>query len=240
MTIRTEQLSYEADGLTMVGHYYADEAAPPRSGVLVFPDARGLDEFAKTSARRLAALGYAALACDLYGGGRFIADVAEAIALATPLAQNPASARRRCNAALGALAARSGVEGARVAAIGYCLGGNMAVELARSGAPIVAAVGFHGGMVPPSIEDSRKIQGKVLICTGAEDPYIPAEQRAAFVEDMRAAGVDWRLHLYGRIYHSFTNPESDSLGMPDRSRYDAGADARSWAEMLALFGEVFD
>jgi dienelactone hydrolase len=240
MTIRAETLSYQVEGLTMVGDYYVDDAAAgPRPGILVFPDARGMDEFTRERARRLAGLGFAALAGDLYGDGRYIDDSDEAIAFAMPLAQKPESARARAGAAFDALAARAEVDGAKMAAIGYCFGGNIAVELARGGADIVAAVGFHGGAVPPSPADSRKIKGKLLICTGAEDPFIPLEMRAAFEKDMREAGVDWRMHIYGRVYHSFTVPGIDERGELDRLRYDAGADARSWAEMLALFEEVF-
>lgn len=240
MAIRTEKLAYEIDGLTMVSDFYVDDAqAGPRPGVLVFPDARGMDDFTRERAKRLAGFGFATLAGDLYGDGRFIEDVDEAIGIAFPLAQEPEKGRARAAAGLAALVARPEVDGSKTAAMGYCFGGNMSVELARSGADIAAAIGFHGGVVPPAPADSRRIKGKVLICTGAADPYIPPEMRAAFEKDMGDAGVDWRMHVYGGVYHSFTNPGADDLGLPDKSRYDARADARSWQEMLKLLEEVF-
>jgi dienelactone hydrolase len=240
MAIAAKRLTYVADGVTMIGDFFADGSqAAARPGVLVYPDARGLDDVARRSARRLAEVGFAALACDLYGDGRYIADADEAIALARPMAQNPQVARRRAQASFDALVGQTGVDPRKVAAIGYCFGGNIAVELARGGADLLASIAFHGGVVAPSPDESRKIKGKVLICTGAEDPYITVEQRAAFEKDMSQSGVDWRMHVYGQVFHSFTNPEADKIGKPEASRYDAGADARSWTEMLSLLQEVF-
>lgn len=240
MTLQRQSLTYEADGLSMVSHFYFDDERPgPRPGILVFPEAFGLGEHAKSCAERLARLGYAALACDLHGEGKVYADLAEVMGLLGPLRQDPARIRARAQGGLDALVARPEVDGSKVAAIGYCFGGTMALELARGGAPIAAAVGFHSGLATAAPEDARNIRGKVLVCIGADDPGIPPEQRAAFEQEMRAGGVDWRMHLYGGVVHSFTNPNADKLGRPEFARYDAGADARSWSEMMALFEEVF-
>jgi len=240
MAVRSETLAYEADGLAMVSHFYVDDAtAGPRPGILVFPEAFGLGEHAKSRAERLAGLGYAALACDLHGQGRIVASLEEVMGLIGPMMQNPAGTRARAQGALEALRARPEVDGTKVAAIGYCFGGTMALELARSGAAILAAVGFHSGLATARPEDAKNIRGKVLVCIGADDPGVPPEQRAAFETEMRAGGVNWRMHLYGGVVHSFTNPEAEKLGRPEFARYDARADARSWAEMMALFGEAF-
>ncbi len=124
-----------------------------------------------------------------------------------------------------------------MAAIGYCFGGTLSLELARSGAPLGAVVGFHSGLATTRPEDASAITGKVLVCIGADDPIIPPEQRADFEAEMRAAGVDWQMHLYGGAVHSFTNPAAD--GSMPAIKYDAAADARSWQAMLDLFAEVF-
>jgi dienelactone hydrolase len=153
--------------------------------------------------------------------------------------ENPEATRARARGGFDALVTRSEVDTARIAAIGYCFGGTMALELARSGAPLSAAIGFHSGLATARPQDARNIKGKVLACIGADDPGIPPEQRMAFEQEMRAAGVDWQMHLYGGVVHSFTNPAADKLGQPDFARYDAGADARSWSAMMALFAEVF-
>jgi len=240
MTLRSEILTYQADGLTMVSHYYVDGGRTDRRpGILVFPEAFGLGEHAKSRAQRLAELGFAALACDLHGDGQLYEDLTEARGLIADLRANPQRTRARARGALDALTSHSEVDPAKLAAIGFCFGGTMALELGRSGAPISAIVGFHSGLATVAPQDAKNIRAKVLVCIGADDPGIPADQRAAFEKEMREGGVDWRLHLYGGVVHSFTNQQADRLGMPDFARYDAGADARSWAEMRALFDEVF-
>lgn len=115
----------------------------------------------------------------------------------------------------------------------------MALELARSGAPIVAAMGFHSGLKTTRPEDAKHIRGKVLVAIGADDPGIDMEQRNQFEREMRAGGVDWQVHAYGGVVHSFTNIHADRLGRPDFARYSALADARSWASMRELFNEAF-
>jgi len=147
--------------------------------------------------------------------------------------------RGRCRAALDALAARPGTDPGRLAAIGYCFGGAAAIELARDGADLACVAVFHSGFidsVPP--EDDRVIRGKLLICQGAEDPIITAEQRDAFTGRMTAAGIDWQMHLYGGVGHSFTNRGIDAWNIPCFVYHEA-ADRRSWAALLALFDEVF-
>jgi dienelactone hydrolase len=210
-----------------------------RPGILVFPEASGLGEHAKSRAERLAGLGYVALACDLHGGGEVIDDMEKVMGLIGPLRGDPRRIRARAQGGLKALLARSEVDPAHVAAIGYCFGGTMALELARGGADIAGVVGFHSGLATAASQDAHQIKGKVLVCIGADDPGIDAEQRKGFEEEMRAGKVDWQMNIYGGVVHSFTNPAAERLGRPEFARYDAKADARSWAEMRAFFSEIF-
>ena len=238
--MRTQAVTYEADGLDMIGHLYRDEDGPSRRpGVLVFPEAFGLGDHAKRRAGRLARLGYVALACDLHGDGKVVGDLDEARSLLGPLRADPARIRARAAGGLAALKGRAEVDPTRIAAIGFCFGGTMALELARSGADLAGVVGFHSGLSTAAPQDARNIRGKVLVCIGADDPGIPLEQRIAFETEMREGGVDWQMNVYGGAVHSFTNPEADSRGRPEMARYDGKADARSWAEMCAFFEEIF-
>ena len=129
------------------------------------------------------------------------------------------------------------VDPARVAAIGYCFGGTMSLELARSGVDLKAAIGFHSSLGTARPEDAANITAKVLVCVGADDPMIPVEQRSAFEAEMRAGKVDWRMNLYGGAAHSFTNPNAGQMGMPG-IEYHQLTDERSWRAMLDLFAEV--
>ena len=239
-----ETLTYQADGLTMRSQlFFAPEGAAPgggkRAGVLVFPEAFGLGEHAVGRARRLAELGYVALACDLHGEGRMADGLEEAIGLLQPLFADPSRTRARAAGGLQALTARAEVDAGRVASIGFCFGGTMSLELARSGAALAAVVGFHSGLGTAAPKtDAKAIRARVLVCIGADDPMIPVEQRTEFEAEMRDAGVDWQMHLYGKTVHSFTNQAAAARNMPDAIRYSPEADARSWAAMQQLFGET--
>ena len=234
-----ETLAYQADGLAMQSQLFFEPASGPRPGVLVFPEAFGLGAHAISRAERLAALGYVALACDLHGNGRVIDNLQEAIEALQPLFADPSRTRARADGGLQALAARPGVNPSRVAAIGFCFGGTMSLELARLGADLKAVVGFHSGLATAAPKtDANSIKARVLVCIGADDPMIPLNQRAEFEAEMREAGVDWQMHVYGNTVHSFTNPEAAKRNMPDAIRYSPESDARSWAAMQQLFSET--
>ncbi len=234
-----ETLTYQADGLSMQSQLFFEPASTPRAGVLVFPEAFGISEHAISRAQRLATMGYVALACDLHGDGKLIDDLEQAIGALKPLFADPSRTRARAAGGLQALTARSEVDAARVAAIGFCFGGTMALELARSGAQLAAVTGFHSGLGTAAPKtDARAIKARVLVCIGADDPMIPADQRAEFEAEMRDAGIDWQMHLYGKTVHSFTNQAAAKRNMPDAIRYSPEADARSWASMEELFSET--
>jgi dienelactone hydrolase len=237
--MQDEIISYEVGNLTLKSRFFAQTGGEPKAGVLVFPEAFGLGEHAISRAERLAKLGYAALACDIHGDGRFTPDLDEAMGLLKPLYENTALMRARGLASLRALLARQEVDATRVASIGFCFGGTMSLELGRSGAEIKAIVGFHSGLstTAPST-DASAIRGRVLICIGADDPFIGPRERANFEAEMRSANVDWQMHLYGGTVHSFTNRKADERGKPGAMRYSAGADERSWASMQQLFSET--
>ena len=237
--MKTETLNYQADGLDMVGTLVVpDDASTPRPGVLVFPHAFGPGAHSRGKAEQIAALGYVALECDLYGnaGTGTMERLGE---LLKPMRESSATVRARTLGPLKALSARPEVDATRIAAIGFCFGGTMAFELALAGADIRAAIGFHSGLTVTSPGDAKAIEGKVLAMVGADDPSIPAEAREAFGKMLGDAGVDYTLTVYGGVVHSFTDPGADHLGRPEFARYDANADRRSWAQMSDLLAEVF-
>jgi dienelactone hydrolase len=234
-----EIVTYSADGATMRSQFFVAAGGGRKPTVLVFPEAFGLGEHALTKAERLAGMGYAVLAADYYGDGKTAGSLDEAIGMMGPVAATADITRARGMAALRALAARPEADAARMAAIGFCFGGTMALELARAGAPLRAVAGFHSGLGTkgPAVAPGS-IQPRILACIGADDPMIPPEQRAAFEAEMRDAGADWQLHIYGGTVHSFTNPAATDPAMAHAVRYNPVADARSWAAMETLFAET--
>jgi dienelactone hydrolase len=178
--VHTTDIEYVHEGTRLVGRLAVDDDTPGlRPGVLIAHDAAGLGDHPRDTARRLAELGYAAFALDYYGDGELLApeQVGERFG---QLAGNPDRARALARAGLDVLLASGYVDPQRLAAIGYCFGGTLALELARSGAELAAVVGFHSGLATSRPEDASNIRGKVLVCIGADDPIIPPEQRAAF------------------------------------------------------------
>jgi dienelactone hydrolase len=223
----------------MSSQVFYETEARQRPGVLVFPEAFGLGAHALSRAERLAQMGYVALACDLHGDRRNIMDLQEVMTVVGALRAQVVRIRARALAGLNELSKRAEVDPGKIAAIGFCFGGTMALELARSGANVAAVVGFHSGLATVAPQDACNIKGKVLVCLGGDDAGIPFDQRKAFEEEMRAGKVDWQMNVYGGVVHSFTNPDAHKAGRPEQLRYDAKADARSWREMHALLEEVF-
>jgi dienelactone hydrolase len=235
--MREETVTYDADGVTLKSRLFCKEHEGSRPAVLVFPEAFGLSDHALSRAQRLAEMGYASLACDIHGNGLLFKQLDEAVGLLKPLYDDRKRMRARGLAALELLTQRKEVDPRRVASIGFCFGGTMSLELARGGADIKAVVGFHSGLAT-NAPSPRPIRSRILVCIGADDPFIVPDERAAFEAEMRKAGADWQMHLYGGTVHSFTNREADGRGRPEAMRYSAESDARSWASMQELFSRT--
>jgi dienelactone hydrolase len=204
----------------------------------VFHEGVGLEDFVMAKARQLAGLGYVALAADMFGERRQARNLQEVATVVGGLRAEPERLRARAHAALATLAGRPEVDATRLAAIGFCFGGSVVLELARSGADVKAAVSFHGmlGTKIPAAEG--QVRASILVLTGADDPLVPVDQIAAFENEMRAAKVaDWQVVSYGNVLHGFANPAADG-SMMRTAMYDEKADRRSWQAMQNLLAEV--
>ena len=239
MPIQTQDVDYSSDAATLRGYLaFDDSAAERRPGVLVFHEGLGLGDFAMARARMLAELGYVALAADMFGGRRQARNLQEVAKFVGDLRSQPETLRARGRAALAMLAALPQVDTSRLAAIGFCFGGSIVLELAREGADLKAVVSFHGVLTTRTPAVAGKVKASVLVLTGAEDPLAPPDQVKAFEDEMRAAHVpDWQVISYGNTLHGFTNPAVDD-SMMRTALYSAQADRRSWASMRSLLEEV--
>ncbi len=236
--MRAESLEYKDGDVTLRGFVALDDQSNhKRPGILVMPEAFGLGKQAKDRALRLASLGYAALAGDPYGNGLEVSDLQEAIKHAGAIREDNNKFRQRIRAGLDALMALPQVDTDRLVVMGYCMGGSCSLEMARDGAPLKGVVSFHGALETQSPAEPGKVQAKVLVCHGADDPFVPVEHVTAFEEEMTKAGVDWQVISYGGTVHSFTNPEAD--GSIEGICYNKQADERSWQAMQAFFDEIF-
>lgn len=228
-----ETLAY-ADGDVALNGLLYRPAGAPRAAILVFPTIANVTANIERKAAALARAGYLALIADFYG--QPVADFAASRPLAEALRADPQRYRARLAAALAALR-RVADAASPAAAIGFCMGGQAALELARSGADIRLAASFHGLLDTALPAAPGAIRARLLVCHGDADPMVPRSQVAAFQQEMDTAGADWHLHVYAGVRHGFTDPDSDARGM-DAVRYDASADRQSWAALTGLLDEL--
>ena len=229
--ITVRSVAYQLDGQSYESRLAFDaDHKGPRPGLLMAPNWMGVSAGAEEIAKSVAAKGYVVLIADLYGQS--------AGAAMMPLKNDRALLRKRMQAAFEQLQGQgeAAVDTSKLASFGFCFGGCCALELARTGAPVKAAVSFHGTLDTPNVNDAKTIKGSVLVLHGASDPLVPKEQLPAFEEEMNAAGVDWQLLSYGGAVHSFTDPHAN---VPGKMMYDAKTAARAFTSMHNLLDEVF-
>jgi dienelactone hydrolase len=237
--VRTKVVEY-SQGKTALEGYLAwdDTVKGPRPGVLVVHEWTGLGTYVESRAVQLAKLGYVAFCADIYGKGVRPSTPEAAGKTSTIYKNDRTLTRERVEAGLAQLRANPLVDQGRIAAIGYCFGGMVALELARSGANIAGVVVFHGDLSNPTPADDANIKCKVLALQGGDDPFVTQQDVESFESHMRAAGVNWQVNQYGGAVHSYTNPDSGN----DKSKgvaYNAQADRRSWQAMKDFFAEIF-
>lgn len=239
MAIITRTVEYAHAGTRCLGFLAVDESvADPRPGVLVAPTWAGRDGFAESQARKLAELGYAGFAVDMYGEGQVGSGPDENARLMGRLIEDRSFLQARIQAALVALREQAEVDPARIAAMGFCFGGLCVLDLARSGAALRGVASFHGIFTPPEPPPRQPIKAKVLVMHGFEDPMATPEQAVALGRELTQLGADWQIHLYGNTAHAFTNPHANDPGFG--TVYNPVAEHRSWRTVQDFLAEVLE
>lgn len=243
--IRAQEINYSADGVTMKAYIAWDgDLAGKRPGILVVHEWWGNNDYARKRADMLAALGYSALAVDMYGDGQTADNPGDAEALMNGLLGDLESMRSRFNAALDRLKAHETVDAARTAAIGYCMGGGIVLHMARYGADLLAVASFHGAL-PLGIAadgEGEEVNARIAVYHGEDDGFVPDEAVAAFRDEMQKTGADYLFIPIPGAVHAFTNPgataKGEEFGIP--LRYDELADRCSWDHMQLFLKSAFD
>ena len=240
--IQGKPVEYTAQGVVMKGYFAYDENMKGNHpGVLVVPEWWGINEYVRRRAGMLAELGYAALAVDMYGEGKVVTTPDEAGKLSSEAMGNFDVAKARFMAALDFLKGQPMVDPNHIAAIGYCFGGGVVLNMARQGVDLNGVVSFHGGLNTVKPAQPSNIRAKLLVLNGGADKFITPKQIEAFKQEMKAAGAKFQFISYPGALHSFTNPEATELGkkfnMP--IAYNAKADEESWNEMKKFFSTIF-
>jgi dienelactone hydrolase len=237
-----KDVTYASGKTKLKGFLAWDDAVPgKRPGVLVVHEWWGQNEYARRRARMLAELGYVALAVDMYGDGKTAAHPEDAAKFSGEVMKNAELMKSRFVAGLEFLQGQKVTDPQRIAVVGYCMGGGVALNMARTGFSLRGVATFHGSLGGGFTAQPGAIQAKLLVMTGAADTFVPPEQVAAFKQEMTAARADFRVIEYPGAKHSFTNPDADELakkfGMP--IAYNADADRQSWDELKKFLKEVF-
>lgn len=220
---------------------YNDDVKGQRPGVLVVHEWWGHNEYARKRARMLAELGYTALAVDMYGNGKTADHPKDAGKFASAARKNADTSRERFLAAKDLLEAHETTNPGQTAAIGYCFGGAMVLQMARDGVDLKGVVSFHGSLDTERPAKKGKVKARILVCHGADDPFVSAESVTGFKKEMSRAGLDFTFKKYKDAVHSFTNPDADAngrkFGLP--LAYNEQADKQSWRDMQTFFEEIF-
>ena len=237
-----QAVEYKAGDTVMRGYLAYDDAAKlPHPGILVVHEWWGVDDYVRGRARQLAELGYTALALDMYGEGRTAQDPQTAGKLSSEISKDIPVAKQRFEAALIFLRKQKHVAPHQIAAIGYCFGGAVVLNMARSGEDLAGVVSFHGNLTASTPAKPGEVHARILVCHGADDPFVPASQVEGFRKEMADAGAKSEIVIYPGAKHSFTNPASTERGQKFKLpiAYNQAADKQSWADMRAFFKSLF-
>ncbi len=237
-----EEVEYQVGDVSMKGFIVYDKnAREKKPGVLVVHEWWGHNEHTRNSAHDLAEAGYVALAVDMYGDGKEAAHPEEAKEFSGTVMQNFDIGKKRFNAARQVLARHEKTDAGKIAAIGYCFGGGVVLNMARQGADLDAVVSLHGSLSAIKPAETNNIKARILVLNGADDPFVPKEQEEAFKKEMDAANADYEFINYPNAKHAFTNPKATEMGdqfdLP--LEYNASADEDSWEATLTFLDETF-
>jgi len=241
--IHGKAVEYTCQGVVMKGYLAYDENIKERRpGVLVVHEWWGLNDYARRRAQMLAEIGYTALAVDMYGNGKEAMHPDDAGKFASEVMKNFDVGKARFLAAMDFLKQQPTVDAARIAAIGYCFGGGVVLNMARQGAELKGVVSFHGSLNALKPAQPGMVKAKILVLHGADDKFVPPQQVEAFKEEMHHAGVDFQFVSYPGAVHSFTNPDADEYAKKFNMAvaYNANADKKSWEELKKFLETIFE
>lgn len=208
--IKTREIQYTAqDGSQLIGYLAAPESNMPVPGVIVAPEWWGRNDYTEQRARELAEHGYAALAIDMYGDKKVTTASNQAYEWMMQTFEDPDTIVNRATAALNTLAAQDEVDADKLAAIGFCYGGKVALDLARSNAPLQAVATFHANLSPKAPAQEGQVQAEILVLHGEQDSMVSLDDVESFRKEMQAANVKHDVIIFKEAKHGFSNPLAD-------------------------------
>lgn len=241
LNIKTREIQYTAaDGTSLIGYFAAPESEVPVAGVIVAPEWWGRNEYTEQRARELAEQGYAAFAIDMYGAKKVTTEVAQASEWMMQTFNDPETIVTRASAGLATLAEQAEVNPDKLAAVGFCYGGKVVLDLARSGAPLHAVVTFHGTLTPKAPAEVGKVKAEILVLHGELDTMVSLDDVARFKEEMHAAQVEHEVIVFEDAKHGFSNPLADERAQANGVDlgYNAAAEQQGLTAMYQLLANT--
>lgn len=235
--IKTREIQYTAqDGSQLIGYFAAPESDTPVPGVIVAPEWWGRNDYTEQRARELAEHGYAALAIDMYGDKKVTTASNQAYEWMMQTFEDPDTIVNRATAALNTLAAQDEVDADKLAVIGFCYGGKVALDLARSNAPLQAVATFHANLSPKAPAQEGQVQAEILVLHGEQDSMVSLDDVESFRKEMQAANVKYDVIIFKDAKHGFSNPLADERAKANGVDlgYNAEAEKQSLEAMYAL------
>lgn len=238
-TVVMKDISYQDGDVMLKGTLaYDDSISGKKPGILLFPEWWGKNDYAERRAKEIAEQGYIVFVADMYGNAKVTKNATEAKELSAAFYENRNLMRRRARLALDTLKKQEHVHKSNIAAVGFCMGGTVAIELARTGVALKGVAAFHAGLQFPEEVAKGKVKAKILVMNGAADPMVSFEENKHFIEEMQESGADVQLALYSGAMHAFTNPSANTFHIKGVA-YNAKAEERSFNALHGFFNEIF-
>lgn len=235
--ITTREIEYTAhDGKNFVGFFAAPKTDQPVAGIIVVPEWWGRDNYVVERAKALAEKGYAAFAVDMYGDKKTTDEASQAHEWMNETFAQPNTLVDRANAALATLSAQPEVDPNRLAAIGFCFGGKVVLELARAGAPIQSVASFHGNLQTQNPAKEGVFKAATLICHGKDDSMVSLEDVANITQELESAHVPHQVLVLEHAKHGFMNPLADERAK--KTGVDVGYNAQAEQKSLIALDEL--
>ncbi len=241
-SIIEKNVTYTSNGVTLKGYVaYDSNLKGKRPAIIVVPEWWGFNEYVKMRARKLAELGYIAMAADMFGDGKIAANPTEAQQLTAPFYKDPMLSKTRLDAAVNEIKKFEQTDPSNIAAIGYCFGGGVVLNAAKLGEDLKGVVSFHGSIAGGAPVNKQLLKAKILVCQGDSDKFAPLKDVYALRHQLDSIGADNTFKIYHNAEHAFTNPDATKLGKEFNLpiRYDAKADAESWNDMKVFLNRIF-
>jgi len=241
MGVKEEQVEYSTDTVNMRGFIYYDTMTNnKRPVVLVIHEWWGLNDYSKMRAKELARLGYLAMAIDMYGNGATADNPTDAQKMASPFYSDPVMSKTRFDAAMNKIKSHPMADTTQIAAMGYCFGGGLVINVAKLGEPLKGVVSFHGSLIGVPA-NKELLKAKILVCHGAADEFVKMDEVEKFKKQMDSIHATYDVKIYPEATHAFTNPNASAMGRKFALpiAYNAAADTASWKDMKEFFEKLF-